>query len=124
MIDRWGAGYFHANPEGDMTVAPLQQKGIAVPIIDVVREAQTMNMATPILIRFQDLLRHRVETLNGAFSRAIADNSYRGSYRGVFPLKVNQLREVVVRGTPYGRGGEAGMLIVRQRCHLIMPRTQ
>jgi arginine decarboxylase len=112
MIDRWGAGYFDANPEGDMTVAPLQQKGIAVPIIDVVREAQTMNLATPILIRFQDLLRHRVESLNGAFTRAIADHNYRGAYRAVFPLKVNQLREVVEEildaGRPFHHGVEVG----------------
>src|SRR5687767_6373670 len=112
MIDRWGAGYFHANPEGDMTVAPLQKKGIAVPIIDVVREAQSMNLATPVLIRFQDLLRHRVESLNGAFSKAIADNNYRGAYRGVFPLKVNQLREVVEEildaGRPFHHGIEVG----------------
>ncbi len=112
MIDRWGAGYFHVAPDGMMTVAPLQQKGIAVPILDVVREAQSMNMATPVLIRFQDLLRHRVETLNNAFARAIADNNYRGAYRAVFPLKVNQLREVVEEildaGRPHHHGIEVG----------------
>jgi arginine decarboxylase len=112
MIDRWGAGYFDVHPDGEITVAPLQQKGIAVPIIDVVREAQSMNLSTPILIRFQDLLRHRVETLNHAFTRAIAENNYRGNYRGVFPLKVNQLREVVEEildaGRPYHHGIEVG----------------
>ncbi|HET8799321.1 MAG TPA: arginine decarboxylase, partial [Thermoanaerobaculia bacterium] len=66
MIDRWGAGYFDVAPTGEMTVAPLQQKGSTVPIIEVVREAQSMNLATPLLIRFQDLLRHRVEALNRA----------------------------------------------------------
>jgi arginine decarboxylase len=47
------------------------------------------------LVRFQDILRHRVKKLNEAFNRAIAENKYRGRYRGVFPIKVNQLREVV-----------------------------
>jgi arginine decarboxylase-like protein len=47
MTDRWGAGYFDIADNGDMTVSPLQQKGIAVPIIDVVREAQTMSLSTP-----------------------------------------------------------------------------
>ncbi|HEX2123274.1 MAG TPA: biosynthetic arginine decarboxylase [Thermoanaerobaculia bacterium] len=112
MIDRWGAGYFDVAPSGEITVAPLQSKGIAVPIIDVVREAQTMNLSTPILIRFQDLLRHRVETLNGAFERAIRENNYRGVYRAVFPLKVNQLREVVEEildaGRPFHHGIEVG----------------
>jgi arginine decarboxylase len=112
MIDRWGAGYFHVAQSGQMTVTPLQHKGIAVPIIDVVREAQAQNLSTPLLIRFQDLLRHRVETLNRAFNQAITEQNYRGLYRGVFPLKVNQLREVVEEildaGRPFHHGIEVG----------------
>jgi len=112
MTDRWGAGYFHVAENGDMTVAPLQQKGADVPIIDVVREAQTMNLSAPLLIRFQDLLRHRVEMLNRAFNDAIREHNYRGSYRGVFPIKVNQLREVVEEildaGRPFHHGVEVG----------------
>ncbi|HEX2060046.1 MAG TPA: biosynthetic arginine decarboxylase, partial [Thermoanaerobaculia bacterium] len=112
MIDRWGAGYFGVSEKGDVTVAPLQSKGIALPIIDVVREAQSMSLATPLLVRFQDLLRHRVETLNRAFQKAIAEHNYRGQYRGVFPIKVNQLREVVEEildaGRPFHHGIEVG----------------
>ena len=112
MIDRWGAGYFDVAPSGEITVSPLQTKGIAVPIIAAVREAQAMNLSTPLLIRFQDLLRHRVETLNHAFQGAIAEHAYRGEYRGVFPLKVNQLREVVEEildaGRPFHHGIEVG----------------
>ena len=112
MTDRWGAGYFHVAENGDMTVSPLQQKGASVPIIDVVREAQSMNLSTPLLIRFQDLLRHRVEMLNRAFNDAIREHNYRGSYRGVFPIKVNQLREVVEEildaGRPWHHGVEVG----------------
>src|SRR5450759_3002790 len=78
MIDRWGSGYFDVNGNGDLTVSPLQEKGKAIPIIDAVREAQLLNLGAPLLIRFQDLLRHRVETLNNAFNRAIADNNYSG----------------------------------------------
>jgi len=112
MIDRWGTGYFGVNSNGDLTVSPLQESGIAIPIIDALREAQTLNLNTPILIRFQDLLRHRVEALNTAFNKAIADHNYRGSYRGVFPIKVNQLREVVEEildaGKPFNYGLEVG----------------
>ena len=112
MTDRWGAGYFHVAESGDMTVTPLQNKGVAVPIVDVVREAQSMNLSTPLLIRFQDLLRHRVEMLNRAFNEAIREHNYRGSYRGVFPIKVNQLREVVEEildaGRPFHHGVEVG----------------
>src|SRR5438093_8533094 len=112
MIERWGAGYFGVRSNGDLTVAPLQENGTAIPIIDALREAQALNLNTPILIRFQDHLRHRVEGLNNAFSRAIADHNYRGSYRGVFPNKVNQLREVVEEildaGRPFNYGLEVG----------------
>src|SRR5712691_6216895 len=112
MIGRWGAGYFGVRPNGDMTVAPLQENGTAIPILDALREAQALNLNTPILIRFQDLLRHRVEGLNSAFQRAIADHNYRGTYRGVFPIKVNQLREVVEEildaGRPFNYGLEVG----------------
>src|SRR5947199_4878488 len=103
MIDRWGSGYFDVNPAGDLTVAPLQEGGIAVPIIDALREAQALNLNAPLLIRFQDLLRHRVETLNSAFNGAISEHKYRGSDRGVFPSKVNQLREVVEEMLDTGR---------------------
>jgi arginine decarboxylase len=112
MIDRWGAGYFGVNPNGDLTVAPLQEGGVAIPIIDALREAQVLSLNAPILIRFQDLLRHRVEGLNRAFNKAIADHNYRGTYRGVFPIKVNQLREVVEEildaGKPFNYGLEVG----------------
>jgi arginine decarboxylase len=112
MLDRWGGGYFDVAQNGDITVAPLQEGGTGIPIIDVVREAAGMGLRAPILVRFQDLLRHRVEALNQAFSRAIAENGYGGSYRGVFPIKVNQLREVVEEildaGKPFHYGLEVG----------------
>jgi len=112
MIERWGAGYFGVNANGDLTVSPLQEAGIAIPIIDALREAQSLNLKAPLLIRFQDLLRHRVEGLNTAFNKAIADQNYKGSYRGVFPIKVNQLREVVEEildaGKPFNYGLEVG----------------
>src|SRR6266508_3293621 len=112
MIDRWGGGYFDANANGDLTCAPLQENGIPIPLIEVLREAKGLNLQTPLLIRFQDLLRHRVEGLNSAFNSAIAEHSYRGAYRGVFPIKVNQLREVVEEildaGKPFAFGLEVG----------------
>src|SRR5712692_9204057 len=112
MIDRSGTCYYGVNSNGDLTVSPLQESGSAIPIIEALREAQALNLNTPILIRFQDLLRHRVEALNTAFNKAIADHNYRGNYRGVFPIKVNQLREVVEEildaGKPFNYGLEVG----------------
>jgi arginine decarboxylase len=112
MIDRWGGGYFDVDERGRITVAPLQKKGGRIAIQEVLQEAQSQGLKTPLLIRFQDMLHHRVRILNEAFSRAIAEHKFRGSYRGVYPIKVNQLREVVEEileaGRPFHYGIEVG----------------
>ncbi|MBX3204484.1 MAG: biosynthetic arginine decarboxylase [Labilithrix sp.] len=113
MIDRWSGGYFDVSPDGKMTVAPLQARGRRVAIRDVLEQAmRDEGLKTPLVIRFQDILHHRVRVLNEAFAKAIAENKYRGAYRGVFPIKVNQLREVVDEileaGRPFHYGIEVG----------------
>ncbi len=94
-IDRWGAGYFSINPQGNCQVTPLQNQGAAIDVMAVVQEAREQGLGFPLVIRFQDLLRHRVQTICKAFASAIAEAGYQKPYRGVFPIKVNQLREVV-----------------------------
>jgi arginine decarboxylase len=110
-VDRWGAGYFDVNAEGHVVAKP-SQNGVEVDIMDVVEEARARNLKYPLLVRFQDILRHRVVALNEAFRASIAEYGYRGAYRGVFPIKVNQLREVVEEileaGRPYAFGLEVG----------------
>jgi arginine decarboxylase len=94
-----------------VTVDPLADDR-TIRIVDVVEEARTMGIQAPLVIRFQDLLHYRVVELNRAFIEAIQSEGYDGTYRGVFPIKVNQLREVVEEilsaGRPYGYGLEAG----------------
>src|SRR5258706_181686 len=111
-IDRWGAKYFDINEAGHVVATPLQEAGAAVDLTDVVEEARVRGLKFPALIRFQDLLRHRVQSINEAFRGSIAEFNYQGKYRGVFPIKVNQLREVVEEildaGKPYGFGLEVG----------------
>ena len=94
-IDRWGAGYFSISQEGTIQVTPLQGQGAAIDVMAVVKEARGDGLGFPLVIRFQDLLRHRVQTICKAFSSAISEAGYQKPYRGVFPIKVNQLREVV-----------------------------
>ncbi len=113
LINRWGAGYFDVDEQGRITVAPLQGRGRKVALLDVVEAAkQEEGLQTPLVIRFQDMLHHRVRVLNEAFNRAIGENKFRGTYRGVFPIKVNQLREVVEEileaGRPFHYGIEVG----------------
>src|SRR5213592_1469290 len=106
-IDRWGAKYFDINAGGHVVAMPLQETGAAV-----VEESKARGLKFPLLIRFQDILRHRVQSINEAFRGSIAEFNYQGKYRGVFPIKVNQLREVVEEildaGKPYGFGLEVG----------------
>jgi arginine decarboxylase len=111
-IQRWGAKYFDINDAGHVVAWPLQDAGAPVDITDVIEEAKGRGLKFPVLIRFQDILRHRVESINLAFRNSITEYSYQGKYRGVFPIKVNQLREVVEEildaGKPFDFGLEVG----------------
>src|SRR5438874_10999610 len=91
----WGNGYFNVNSSGNVEAKPLQDKGGAIDLLEVVNEARARNLGFPLVIRFQDLLRHRVDSVNRAFQPAITEFGYRNEYLGVFPLTVNQLREVI-----------------------------
>ena len=111
-IQRWGAKYFDINEAGHVVARPLQDAGATVDLTDVAEEARSRGLKFPLLIRFQDILRHRVEAINQCFRDAITEYNYRGRYRGVFPIKVNQLREVVEEildaGKPFEFGLEVG----------------
>src|SRR6202453_2803990 len=111
-IQRWGAKYFDINEAGHVTAKPLQDAGAAVDITDVIEEARARGLKFPVLIRFQDILRHRVEAINKAFQSSIAEFNYQGKYRGVFPIKVNQLgegvEEILDAGKPFDFGLEVG----------------
>ena len=111
-IQSWGAKYFDINEAGHVIARPLQENGASVEINDVIEEARARGLKFPVLIRFQDILRHRVEAINLAFRSSIKEFNYQGQYRGVFPIKVNQLREVVEEildaGKPYQFGLEVG----------------
>jgi arginine decarboxylase len=111
-IDNWGSGYFGINEQGNISVAPTQDKAQTVDLTEILQEAKSRGLGLPLLVRFQDLLRHRVESINETFRAAIAENNYQGRYMGVFPIKVNQLREVVEEiidaGRPFNHGLEVG----------------
>src|SRR6266581_4620959 len=111
-VEGWGNGYFTVNSSGNVEARPLQKNGGAIDLLEVVNEARARSLGFPLVIRFQDLLRHRVESINRVFQTAITEFGYRSEYRGVFPIKVNQLREVIEEivdaGQPFHFGLEAG----------------
>src|SRR5213596_213421 len=111
-VEGWGKGYFAINGSGNVEAKPLKENGGSIDILEVVNEARARNLGFPLLVRFQDLLRHRLESVNRAFQSAMSEFGYRNQYRGVFPIKVNQLREVIEEiidaGEQFHFGLEAG----------------
>ncbi|MFZ5472037.1 MAG: biosynthetic arginine decarboxylase [Myxococcota bacterium] len=111
-IPNWGAGYFGINAKGHVEVHPGGPEGPSFDLKELVDETRRRGIGLPLLIRFTDVLRHRVVHLNEAFKKAIAEYGYKAPYRGVYPIKVNQHRYVaetiVDTGKQYGYGLEAG----------------
>ncbi len=113
QISRWGEGYFSINEKGDMCVNPTRtQNGPVINMMEVVEEMKNKGIAFPAVIRFHDILRSQVVVLNKTFRSVIEEANYRGVYSGVYPIKVNQMREVVEEivdaGAPFNYGLEAG----------------
>lgn len=111
-IENWGSGYFSANDAGEVVCRPVQQEGAPISLMSVLKVAKEAGLTFPLQIRFQDLLRHRVRAINLAFRNAIEEHKYQNVYKGVFPIKVNQLREVVEEildaGREFNHGLEVG----------------
>jgi arginine decarboxylase len=108
----WGAGYFHINDRGHVSVTPDGPQGPAVDLADLVESARQRGIELPALFRFNGILRHRVRTINAAFQAAITEYGYQGKYCPIFPIKVNQVRHVVdvinEAGRPFDMGLEVG----------------
>lgn len=111
-IEGWGADYFSVNEAGNLCMRPDGLEGPSIQIVDVIDEIHAHQLELPCIIRFQDILRHRVERINLSFKKAIEELQYGNVYRGVYPIKVNQMKEVVEEildaGRPYHFGLEAG----------------
>ncbi len=111
-VRHWGKGYFGINDRGHVTVHPNKRPEQAIDLKDLVDQLQERGIQLPILIRFTDILRHRVGELHDAFKTAMTEYGYQGNYCCVYPIKVNQQRHVVEEildfGKPYRFGLEAG----------------
>ncbi len=108
----WGKGYFGINKSGHVTVHPNKKTDQSIDLKQLVDELRDRDYQLPILIRFTDILRHRVSEIANAFEHAISESKYQGSYCCVYPIKVNQQRQVVEEildfGKPFRFGLEAG----------------
>jgi len=111
-VRHWGKGYFGINELGHVTVHPNKSEGPSVDLKALVDQLVARGIQLPILIRFSDILRHRVGEIYHAFQQAISEYQYGGQYTCVYPIKVNQQRHVVEElldfGKHYNFGLEAG----------------
>ncbi|NJL31555.1 MAG: hypothetical protein HC898_07960, partial [Phycisphaerales bacterium] len=111
-VDLWGQGYFSVNTDGQVAVHPTRDPARSIDLYKLVDDIRKRDIGLPLLIRFTDILKDRVEQVYQTFSRAMKDHDYQGQYRCVYPVKVNQQRHVVEEilafGTPYHFGLEAG----------------
>lgn len=111
-VRNWGKGYFGINQAGHVTVHPDKNPEQSIDLKDLVDQLQERGIQLPILLRFTDILRHRVGEIQEAFRNAITEYDFRGNYCCVYPIKVNQQRHVVEEildfGKPFHFGLEAG----------------
>ena len=111
-MDVWSDGFFAVNDTGNVVARPLEDAALAIDIPSVIAAAQAQGASLPLLIRFQDILQVRVQRLNQAFTQAIEASGYGGRYQSIYPIKVNQLHEVVEEvleaGARFNLGLECG----------------
>jgi arginine decarboxylase len=111
-VASWGKGYFSVGDDGHVLVHPEKDPARSIDLKELVDTLVLRGIGLPILVRFADILKHRLGELHGAFDTAIAEHKYQGGYCCVYPIKVNQQRQVVEEvlefGKPFHFGLEAG----------------
>jgi len=111
-VQNWGKGYFGINPAGNVVVHPTKDPTQSIDVKELVDQLQHRGIQLPILLRFTDILKHRISEMADAFGKAIGEYGYQNKYSCVYPIKVNQQRQVVEEvlniGKQYGFGLEAG----------------
>jgi len=111
-VSRWGKGYFSVGNNGHLWVHPDKEPARGLDLKELVDNLQLRGISLPLLIRFGEILQHRLGEMHQAFQTSITEQGYKGSYCCVYPIKVNQQRQVVEEvfkyGRPYRFGLEAG----------------
>lgn len=112
-IHKWGAGYFGVDPNGDVVITPSGgDNGPRVSLHEVARGIEERGLAMPVLLRIENILGSQIKRLHATFAKVMAEIGYKGVYKGVFPIKVNQQEQVIEAITQFGEefnhGLEAG----------------
>lgn len=111
-INTWGAGFFAISEKGEVVVCPYGPSGPQIPLVEIIAGLQERGYDMPVLLRVENILSSRIAKIHESFRKAINSLGYRGEYRGVFPIKVNQQHQVVEKiaqfGSRYHHGLEVG----------------
>src|SRR5687767_12781773 len=109
-IDGWGIGYFDINEEGHVVVRPDRNKPEReLDLFELANDLEAQGVGLPLLLRFSDILRSRIESLNERFTNAREEFGYQGGYTTVYPIKVNQQRHVVEEIVDFGKTAGVGL---------------
>ena len=108
----WSGNYFNINKKGHVEIAPFGPKGAKVDLYEIVKDLNQRQIRLPVLLRFPDIIRSQMQLITSCFHKAIKDHEYKGSYHGVFPVKVNQqshvVKDIVQSGKNHRFGLEVG----------------
>ncbi len=108
-VPEWSEGFFSVSEKGELQITPKGGKGPAVSLLSIVEGLRARGLELPVLLRFSDILHSRLEMLNRGFTKAMREAEYQGSYRGVYPIKVNQQEHVVEEILRFGRTFNHGL---------------
>lgn len=108
-IKNWGAGYFSISDKGEVLVNPYKDNGSAISLMDIISGVLERGLDMPVLLRFENLLDSQISYLNDTFIKAMKELNYKGEYRGVYPIKVNQQQQVVEEVTRFGQRYHHGL---------------
>lgn len=111
-IGAWGAGFFDVSEKGEVVICPQGPDGPKIPIIEIIAGLRERGYDMPALLRVENVLSSRISHIHESFRKAFDALGYKGEYRGVFPIKVNQQQQVVEKiaqfGAAYHHGLEVG----------------
>jgi arginine decarboxylase len=108
-VNAWGSGFFDVNERGNLNVSPQGAEGPTIDLLELTQDLQERGIRVPMLIRFPDITKARIDLLSNCFAKAIEDNVYKGNYRGVYPIKVNQQRHLVEELIKFGQAHRLGL---------------
>ena len=109
-IQNWGADYFDVSKDGNLVITPFgKESPCAIKLMDLISGIKERGLEMPVLLRIENILDSQIKLLHETFRHHIKENGYKGEYKGVYPIKVNQQQQVVEEVTTFGKSFHHGL---------------